>query len=260
MGMAGPAPQLQWLKISDLVIDPAYQRPVTQQGRKNIAMIVKDFRWSRFSCVIVSPIPGGRYAIVDGQHRVTAAALVGFETVPCQIILATPAEQAQAFASINGAVTRPHTLSLHRAALLAGDEIAVQIDRVAKSAGVTVLRHPKPELKQAPGETMSVVALRTALSRYGADVVTLALRCVRETRNDVCGGLPATIIIGVSHAIFCMLAMGDVPDDEMIRRFDSILLIREADKARREERKDRKSLSMVFAERIISILSDRKAA
>lgn len=84
----GPAPKLEWIDISDLVVDDSYQRPIARAGKTNIARIVSNFRWCYFAAVVVSPIEGGKYAIVDGQHRVTAAAILGITSVPCQLILA----------------------------------------------------------------------------------------------------------------------------------------------------------------------------
>lgn len=57
----GPAPQLQWLDIVNLVVDQAYQREITAQGRRNVKRIAEQFDWRYFSPVIVAPIAGGRY-------------------------------------------------------------------------------------------------------------------------------------------------------------------------------------------------------
>ena len=80
----GAAPMLQWLKIADLVVDPVYQRPIVGNGRRNVDRIARAFSWSCFAPVVVSPIEGGRFAIIDGQHRTTAAALVGLDSVPAR--------------------------------------------------------------------------------------------------------------------------------------------------------------------------------
>ena len=65
---AGPAPMLQWLAIAALVVDPAYQRPIARAGRRNVTKIAAGFTWSKFAPVVVAPIEGGRYAIIDGQR------------------------------------------------------------------------------------------------------------------------------------------------------------------------------------------------
>ena len=184
----GPAPQFDWLPIAKLRVDPAYQRPITNQGRVNIAKIVAGFRWNRFAPIVVSPIVGGCFAIVDGQHRATAAATLGYEAVPCQIILADRTEQAAAFAAINGAVTRVNGQTLHKAAVAAGDPMARRLEAVAAAGGVKILPYPVRELDQEPGETMAIAELRSAIERHGDEVVAIALRALRAGQNDVRGG------------------------------------------------------------------------
>lgn len=102
----GPAPQLEWIKIEKLVVDGQYQRGISRRGAANIAQIAEHFDWSKFAPVIVAPLEGGQYAIVDGQHRTTAAMLREVPSVPCQIVQADRAKQAAAYAAVNGNVTK----------------------------------------------------------------------------------------------------------------------------------------------------------
>jgi ParB-like nuclease domain len=78
---------------------------------------------SCFAPVVVSPVAGGKFAIIDGQHRTTAATLVGFDSVPCQIVIAAKEEQAAAFKAINGTTTPISIMALHAAALMACSRI-----------------------------------------------------------------------------------------------------------------------------------------
>jgi len=251
--MVGPAPQLSWLPVSALRVDPTYQRPITGHGRVNIAKIVADFRWNRFAPVVVSPIAGGLYAVVDGQHRATAAATLGFETIPAQIILADITEQAAAFSAINGAVTRVHGQALHKAAVAAGDPVACRIERVAASAGVKILSYPVAELNQQPGETMAVGALRDAIDAYGDEPVRVALAAIRKGQNDVRGGLTAVIIRGAVAITAMMLAHGR-SEFEIDEFMGSVLLIREADKARISDRPKGKSIAAELIDRLKAAL------
>src|ERR1700722_18241431 len=123
----GAVPMLQWLKIEDLVVDPAYQRPIVGNGRRNVDRIAREFSWSFFAPVVVAPVEGGKFAIIDGQHRTTAAAPVGFESVPCQVVIAAREEQAAAFKAINGIITPISRMALHAAALLAQEPWAVHL-------------------------------------------------------------------------------------------------------------------------------------
>jgi len=190
----GAVPMLQWLKIADLVVDPAYQRPIVGNGRRNVDRIAREFSWSCFAPVVVSPVEGGKFAIIDGQHRTTSAAILGFESVPCQIVIAARNEQAAAFKAINGTITPISQMALHAASLVANERWAVQIAHVCACAQVELLRYPVPTNKQAPGQTMAVGAIAQCVKRYGEETLIMALHCVTQTANNRPGALSARTI------------------------------------------------------------------
>jgi hypothetical protein len=185
---------LQWLKIADLVVDPAYQRPIIGKGRQNVDRIAREFCWSCFAPVVVSPVEGGKFAIIDGQHRTTSAAILGFDSVPCQIVIAAREEQAAAFKAINGTTTPISQMALHAAAVVASEAWAVQIAYVCACAEVELLRYPVPANKQASGQTMSVGAIARCLKQYGEATLITALQCVTQTTNNQPGALSARTI------------------------------------------------------------------
>jgi hypothetical protein len=191
---AGAAPVLQWMRIADLVVDPAYQRPIVGQGRRNVDRIVRSFSWSCFAPVVVSPVEGGRFAIIDGQHRTTAAAILGIESVPCQIVIAAQEEQAAAFKAINSTITPISQMALHAAALVANEPSAIQMAHVCACADVELLRYPVAVNKQGPGQTMAAGAMARCLQQYGEVMLITALQCVTRTSNNKPGALTARMI------------------------------------------------------------------
>jgi hypothetical protein len=193
----GAAPMLQWIQVSDLVVDDAYQRPIYGAGRINVRRIAAEFRWSKFAPLVCAPVAGGKFAIIDGQHRATAAALIGIDSVPAQLIIADRIEQAAAFKSINGQVTRMHKLALHAAALAAGDADAAELASIAEAAGVTLLRYPLPIEKMEPGQTQALGAIGEGLRLYGRETVITGLQCIIETTNNRAGMLSGPILRGL---------------------------------------------------------------
>lgn len=173
-GNLGPAPQLQWLPIDQLVIDDSYQRDITKQGRGNVRKIAENFSWTFFAPVIVSPIEGGRYAIIDGQHRTTAAALVGVKEVPCALVISDRVTQAKAFRAINAQVTRMHPLQIFAARLSAGDPDACRADEMARHAGVKILRSVST---CGPRDTLAAGTLVDIAAR-DAGIGRLTLKCL----------------------------------------------------------------------------------
>ena len=191
---AGALPILQWLSISDLVIDPAYHRPIVGRGRRIIDRIARSFSWSCFATVVVAPVEGGKFAIIDGQHRTTAAALAGFKRVPCQIVTADREEQAIAFKALNGSTTAVSRMAFHAAGVVASDPGAVRLAEACARAQVELLRYPVPIRRQSAGQTMAVGAIARCLKHYGEETLITALQCVTQTNNNKPGALSARTI------------------------------------------------------------------
>ena len=192
---------LQWIKIADLLVDESYQRPILGKGRNNVHRIAREFSWACFAPVVVAPVEGGKFTIIDGQHRTTAAVLAGFDTVPCQVVIAAQKEQAAAFKAINGITTPISRMALHAAALVAQEPWAVELTQVCAAAGVELLRYPIPLENQRPGQTMAVGALSKCLKQYGCETVITALQCVTETSNNRPGALTARLIKAVCEVL-----------------------------------------------------------
>jgi len=190
----GPAPMLQWVKIADLVVDETYQRALRDQGRRNVQRIAEQFRWSCFAPVIIAPVEGGKFAIVDGQHRTTAAALIGVELVPCQVVIADRETQAKAFVAINGAVTKISRMALHAAAVAAGEPEAMLLAQACEIAEVELLRYPVPKDQQKAGQTMSVQAAAACFAQYGRDTFISAMQCITQTDNNAPGVISSAVI------------------------------------------------------------------
>lgn len=175
--------EMTWLHIADLVVDDSYQRRISREGQKSVRAIAAEFRWPWFTPVLVAPVDGGKYAIIDGQHRTTAAAICGFKAVPCLITKGDRREQAKAFAAINGRVQRASAMQIYHAAKAAGAEWAVGVDQVVSAAGVEILRYPiAANLPERPRHsTMSAKAIQQIITRFGPDTTITMLRCISGT-------------------------------------------------------------------------------
>lgn len=193
----GAVGELITIPISKLFVDSTYQRAVSVGSVKNIKRICRQFDWAKFLPVIVAR-DGERFAIVDGQHRATAAATIGIDAVPCYVLSCTPAEAAAAFAAINGNVTRMEPIDLWFAELAAGDPKAVALQRVLDAASVKVTRKKEGYLV---GETRSINVLARALDFYGATTLTTILQCIVETGDGNPGMIFGAMVNGIGRAI-----------------------------------------------------------
>lgn len=207
--LKGPAPDvglkpaMKWIPLGDLVVDEAYQRPIYGAGRTNVRKIAENFKWSCFAPLIVAPIKGDKFAIIDGQHRATAACLVGIASVPCQVVDASQREQARAFQAINGMTTKMSRQAVHAAAVAAGDPVAKELEAICATANVEILRYPiAANLQTKPGQTMAVGCLLECLKIFGRETLITALQCVTETENNNPGVLVATVIRAITELLW----------------------------------------------------------
>lgn len=197
----GKKPELAWLPIGKLSVDPKYQRDTgSRRSQHLIAKIAGDFRWSRFGIVLAvkqgDPAKGGGWHVIDGQHRVEAARQRGdIGHVPAVVLPhATIAAAAADFVAINRdrvAVTPYH---IHYAQLAAGDPEALAMDRVCRQAGIEICRYPVPASNMKPGQTLAVASIARLIKLKGEDFAIRVLKTVRTAAGDAPGACGAVLI------------------------------------------------------------------
>jgi hypothetical protein len=195
-------PRLHWIAIDVLRVDPRYQRDLNgDKSAKNIIEIAANFSWQKFAPCVVAEVEEGLFAIIDGQHRTTAAALRQIRDVPCLIVDADVADQAGAFAAINGNVTAVSPLQMHAARLAAGDGEATVLTQACAEAGVTICRYPIPAYDMKVGETLAVHTLGRQLKRYGRELFIAALSCITKTGDGNIGFVRAQVTEALMFAL-----------------------------------------------------------
>lgn len=190
-------PRLFWIGIASLRVDSRYQRKIIgRASEKSVLTIAAEFSWSKFAPVVVAEVEDdeGIYAVIDGQHRTTAAALRGIRDVPCLILKADLADQANAFAAINGTVTAISTMQLYAARVAAGDPTSVALRDACAEAGVTICRYPVPASMMKVGETLAPAKLAQQMARYGRDTLVTALCCITRTGDGNVGMVRAPVV------------------------------------------------------------------
>lgn len=179
----GPAPILQWIDIGLLVVDDGYQRPLERGNWRAIRKIAGSFRWSMFSPVFVAPIEGGKFAIIDGQHRTHAAAACGFDQVPCQVVPMTRKDQAAAFAAVNGNVTKVTVWQIFKAALAAGEAWAVEARDIAEEGGCRLMTGNRTTDQKKPGEIYGIRMFRDIVEHHARGDIVTALQVLMRTEG-----------------------------------------------------------------------------
>lgn len=176
---AGPAPMLQWLKVADLIVDDDYQRPLGPSNWKAIQRIAANFLWSRFQPLLVAPVEGGRFAIIDGQHRAHAAMMCGIEQVPAVAVQVGREEQSRAFAWVNSQTIKVTAWQVYKAARIAGEDWAVRAERATLAAGCSLMTYNKSGKDKRPGELYCVVLVRRMIEQGLDEALTAGLGALR---------------------------------------------------------------------------------
>jgi hypothetical protein len=213
-------PRLHWIAISELRVDHRYQRKLEGKvSAKAVLTIAIEFSWAKFAPVVVAESDEG-FAIVDGQHRTTAAALRGIRDVPCLIMQASVAEQAEAFAAINGGATPVSSLQIFAAKVTAGNKNAMQLRDACAEAGVTICRYPVPANEMKVGWTLAATNLGRQLARYGRETLVSALSCITKTGDGNIGMVRAQVVEALCSVINGEPAWGGAALVDAMQSFD----------------------------------------
>lgn len=177
-------PTLVWIGISDLVIDDSYQRPLNRSNWTAIRNIAKNFQWNRFAPILVAPVEGGKFAIVDGQHRIHAAAICGIESVPAMTTAMSQSEQASAFSWVNGAVTKISVFHVYKAALVAREQWAIECKGVVEASGCRLMTSYAASSQKKPGEIFCLGLISDHVEKGRGQMVTKGLAAVLNSDSE----------------------------------------------------------------------------
>lgn len=166
-------PIFEYVDPRSLYVDATYQRDVSERGLRQIRKIVEAFDWRRFSpptCVYAEDENGKTVLVtIDGQHRaISAASNPNIKTIPVMIVEAKEtADQARTFVGVNVDRLAVTNLALHRAALAAGDDEALAIQRVVDKADVRLMA--SANVKYETGDCTAIVAAAKIVKKFGED-------------------------------------------------------------------------------------------
>jgi hypothetical protein len=178
----GTMPSIEWVHIASLSVDSSYQRSIDNNGsRRLIASIAANFDWRLCAPLVVSRRPDGSKVIIDGQHRWAAAMRRrDLPQLPCCLFsYDSPEDEARMFIVANRARKAMNRMDDFHAALAAGDEDALDIQRLVSEAGLVIARNTASTAWK-PSEVAFTSSIVTALRRYGDPIVSAALTCMAE--------------------------------------------------------------------------------
>lgn len=177
----GDAPSLDWLDLCSLRIDDDYQRPLGRSNWTAIGKIAHEFEWAMFSPIIAAPIGDETYALIDGQHRVHAAAMIGLRQVPAMIVDVPPSLQAAAFAAVNSRRVAMSQFHIFKAELAAGDEVALACVKAVEAAGCRMMTYVVSSSKRKPRDIFSISEIKNHIQSGRDEMVTRALSAITNS-------------------------------------------------------------------------------
>lgn len=198
----GTPPSIEWVSTCDLKVDEDYQRSIDNDtSRRLIASIAAHWDWRLCMPLAVSRRDDGRY-VIDGQHRLAAAKLrPDIPHIPCCIATYQgAADEAAMFVAANRARKAINRLDDFHAALVAGDEDAIEVNRIVEAAGLRVSRETRSQA-WIPGEVAFTSSIATALSKHGDDLVLDALKAMAGVFTGQVMSNGAAVFAGLTRVL-----------------------------------------------------------
>ena len=196
----GTPPSIEWVSVAELVVDDEYQRSIDNEtSQRLIASIAAHWDWRLCMPLAVSRRADGRY-VIDGQHRLAAARLrPDIPHLPCCIATYEgPADEAAMFVAANRARKAISRLDDFHAALVAGDEDAIEVNKIVEAAGLKVSRHTRSQAWR-PGEVAFTSSIASVLGKHGEDLVLDALATMAEVFAGEVLSNGAPIFVGLTR-------------------------------------------------------------
>lgn len=203
----GNMPVLQFLRPSDLRIDPSYQRSADCGDSKAlIRRIAQGWNWDLCLPLVVARrqgMTGPAYFVIDGQHRLEAARVRGdIDQLPCVVLsYASVSDEAANFVALNQQRKPLSKLEIFKAAIASGNEEACAIAEAMAGAGLWLAPHANPT-SWKPGVVSNVAGIEAAWRKRGATNTTRALQALSQAFAGQVLQYAGTIFPGIAAVCF----------------------------------------------------------
>lgn len=196
-------PIFELVKPTDLFVDPAYQRNISENGARQIRRIIEAFDWAKYKppiCAYSECDGRTMLKVLDGQHTAIAAASnPHVDVIPVMIVEAEDTiSQAKAFIGQNTDRLGVTNLQMHQAALAAADEDAQTLELFCQRANIKVLKTTNAYTGDGSRQTIAIKQIEALIKRRG---VLRAREILEVLGNAERGPLTAPQIKAVEHLL-----------------------------------------------------------
>lgn len=185
------------LPVAELFADDTYQRPLDPGRARRMGQ-----QWDRRLAGIIEVADRGestapRYAVVDGRHRVAAAAHAGIDVLVANVHTGlTVADEARLFDRLNRERRRITTWDHWTARRAAGDPTVTAIEKAVAATGLVIDQAPKA------GNVRCTATLEKLFALDGGDLITAVLNLVQQVWGRDVAGFDAPIVHGLGLVLF----------------------------------------------------------
>lgn len=177
------------VELERLKIDPRYQRTVKMQRVRNMAA---NYNPDLMGVLVCSVRPDGVF-VVDGQHRLEVARLLGHKTVRCELRIGLTVEQeAGIFYNLDTQRVGLSSADAFRALLMSEDPAAVALNQAITDAGLIAVNEPLPNAVRSYKTLLKLAKTR------GMDNIRKVLKVCHDAWADTVNAAPAAVIEGLS--------------------------------------------------------------
>lgn len=185
-----------WVPVELLFSDPRYQRDV---DHPRVARMAAEFDPDALGVITVSERPNGRYAVLDGFHRVELMRYLGWDDqkMPAFVYTGlTVAEEAVIFTRMNKDRRQPTRFHLFKAQVTARDPDAVAVHDVFTRLNLTPSNVPGPRTIRSLATADKIVKIANV------SVLETALRVMLKAWDESDDALNGDLLSGLALLVF----------------------------------------------------------
>lgn len=193
--------RLRWIPLNRVAVSDIAQRDVKPA---RVDYLVAHFDAEQIGTPVVNE-RGGKFFVIDGQHRMAALREVFGDShqVQCWTYVGlSEQEEAEKFLQIND-VLSVSAMDKYQIGVEAGREIEADIDRIVRACGMVVSR------QAVEGGIGAVGTLRRVYARSGPGTLGRTLRMIDSAFGSA--GLEASVIDGIG--MLCGRYNGELQDE-----------------------------------------------
>jgi hypothetical protein len=185
-----------WVRYEVMFVDMTYARPHNQ---RKVDALRAEWEPAAIGTLLVSLRRDGRFAVIDGQHRMAAGVEEGMREFPCRVYIDLNVEDEARLYRKFGTVHAQTALDLFKSRLAEGGSsdtgrIANEIQSAVESLGLRLSFRGR-----GPGNIQAVTALEKTYRRMGRDGLIAVITILKEAWDDDPAAFSMVSITGMTQ-------------------------------------------------------------